>query len=160
MYKKTLQYIALAFLVLVPQFAFAADMIVSGFGDSAANGVYVETGTLNGYPNYVGPTYSLCHMNMSHSWEFSVDGLCIDGSGTGPVYYSDDAVGTPDMVTTWLDNGGGLPFGTVVAGGSSSSTTPAVSTTTIIDANRDFANLLFLFTAWVFGIYWMFSKKR
>lgn len=42
-----------------------------------------------------------------------------------------------------------------------SATTTASSTLTIVsDPNRDFANGLFLFTAWFFGIYWVFSKKR
>jgi len=42
-----------------------------------------------------------------------------------------------------------------------SATTTASSTISIVfDPNRDMANLLFLFTAWFFGVYWLFSKKR
>jgi len=42
---------------------------------------------------------------------------------------------------------------------------PEVSTSTatstpVVDPNRDFAYGLYLFTAWFFGIYWVFSKKR
>lgn len=42
-----------------------------------------------------------------------------------------------------------------------SATSSASSTISIVfDPNRDMANLLFLFTAWFFGVYWIFSKKR
>lgn len=92
----------------------SGDAILAGWGTSAVDGTYTTIADVNSYPAwYDGSTYYICHMNTSHTWEIGTDGLCIDGSGDGPVYYSDDAVATPDLVTTWLANTGSNPAGTV-----------------------------------------------
>jgi len=40
------------------------------------------------------------------------------------------------------------------------STQATAATSTVFNPNQEMANALFLFTAWFFGVYWIFSKKR
>jgi hypothetical protein len=105
------------------------DIVVSGAGTSAVNRTYSIEGTYNGKPYYgVGddtliiywitvPFQGLC-------WTiYDIFGLPIFA------YYSNEDVATPDLVTTWVALGGGLPVPTVTS--ASSITTPASRTYTI-----------------------------
>lgn len=97
-------------------------MLVSGAGTSAVNGLYIQTGTVNGraYYNKSG-TASNQH---AISWEVSgVGEWGIFGASGSPPYYSTDDVATPDLVTTWTVNG----FG----GGSGPA--PTVTSITLLD---------------------------
>jgi len=159
--KKILFAFALFFLPVV---AFAADMEASGYGTGGTNGVYIDQSTsVNGYPSYYNGAYYLCHMNTAHTWEIGIDGLCIDGSGTAPYYYTDDVAGTPDLVTTWLVNDGASPAGTVVEydpGSPDPDASSTATTTPINDPNRDFFNGMVLFFGGLWFVVWLFKSRR
>jgi len=68
-----------------------------------------------------------------------------------------------DNGTAWSStapNNFNINVDVVEGGGGASTTAGTAATTTVFNPNQDFANGLFLFTAWFFGIYWLFSKKR
>jgi len=102
----------------------SGDMIGSGWGMTAFNETFVLGADINGYPSYSNGTEYICHYNTgSHSWKLNGSTLCNDGEGEN-YYYTDDAAATPDLVTTWINNGGGTPVGvfTPDGGGSGTST--------------------------------------
>jgi len=96
---------------MLPSLAFAATLTGSGWGESAVNTSYTEGGSINSYRSWFNGTYYVCHKNADHTWSVTTDSLCLSGVGDGPIYYSDDVVDTPDLVTNWIDNGGGTPLG-------------------------------------------------
>lgn len=104
----------------------AADLTSFGWGDSDANGTFVEGSAINGKPSYYNGTYYICWTTDSSFWTFRTVNTCVSGLGSVP-YYSDDAVATPDLATDWTDNGGGTPLGTLTAPdeGGGSTTTPS-----------------------------------
>jgi len=97
-------------LLLFPLVAFGASMIASGWGEAGVDGTYTQGADVNGFPSYSQGGFYICHMDINHTWEIGTDGLCIDGAGDPPVYYSDDVTGTPDGVVTWIANTGALPL--------------------------------------------------
>lgn len=105
-------------LLLLPSVAFGASMIASGWGEAGVDGAYTEGASVNGFPSYSQGGFTICHMDINHTWEIGTDGLCIDGAGDPPVYYSDDIASTPDGVGTWIANTGANPTGTITAGAS------------------------------------------
>ena len=91
-----------------------ADMIVAGAGNSAVNGTYVESGTLNGKPLYIkNSTYGI-------AWTGAVWTIYGDGDTGWREYVSEYPAdfATPDLVTTWFSNASPAPVPTVTAASS------------------------------------------
>jgi len=144
-----------AVLFLLPMLAYA-DLIVSGFGNSAVNGTYVEGAQINSFLSYFNGSKYICHYNTSHAWKINSSTACNNGEGDN-LYYTDDAVATPDLVTTWIDNGGGTPIGTITY---SAPVTPALggATSTLDQAQDNFNNAVWLFLVGFIGMIWIIRK--
>ena len=88
-----------------------ANMIVAGAGNTAVNGTYIETGTINDKPHYIkNSTYGIV-------WTGAVWAIYGDGDIGWREYRSspDDDVATPDLVATWYPNSSPSPAPTVTA---------------------------------------------
>lgn len=78
-------------------------MYVTEAGTLLAQGAYAHTGTTDGKPAYWNYNQVILAWKTSASrWEFQYDG--------GVLYYSTDAVATPNLVTTWTQGTGALPL--------------------------------------------------
>ena len=81
-----------------------ANMIVSGAGDTDANGTYEEFGTLNDRPIYRN------EFGFTISWTNTMWVIRLQQD----IYYlSNDDVGTPDLCTAWEVDSGSPPAPTV-----------------------------------------------
>lgn len=91
-----------------------ANMIVSGAGNTAVNGTYIETGTYNNKPRYIkNSEYGIV-------WVGTLWTIYGDGDVGWREYVSEFSVdfATPDLVTTWFTNASPAPVPTVTAASS------------------------------------------
>jgi hypothetical protein len=79
---------------------------ISGSGESLVNDIYYQTGTSSGKPVYSGVSNGIIVTWDGSQW------IIEDVSDT--LYYSDDNVATPNLVTTWLADVGLTPLPTIV----------------------------------------------
>lgn len=157
MSKKIIITFVLLFGFFSPVSAYAASMVVSGFGASSVNGTYPEGAAINGKPSYYNGSYYLCWTADASFWTFRSVNTCTSGSGSVP-YYSSNVVATPDLVTTWTDNGGGTPIGTVVEGSS-----PSGSSTTVQYVDSPTQDLFYGYILFLSGlalIMWILRGRK
>lgn len=72
----------------------AGALLVSGAGETACNGIFHPNGQANGKASYL----SQDNPDVSLSWSGSQWGVILSGA---TLYFSEDDVATPDLVTTW-----------------------------------------------------------
>lgn len=96
-------------LTAAAEFPVSENIIVTGAGTPAANGIYYPAGTLNGRVlyNQDGPDPSYIWWNLS-TW-------ALNSGFSSPAYYSNEDVATPDLCSTWTAVFGAAPVPTVTA---------------------------------------------
>jgi len=166
-------------LFLLPLWAFAAmtvtpaesadftDFVFSGYGTNSIS-FSDPTDTMVWGGSGTGPTHH-CQSESASRWNevsgnvydmitgtYAGDGDCVDGmpgTWTYIEYYYNGSFNLVSEGSFLMCDGSCEEEG----GGSGTST---ASTTTVDTTNQDFFYGLILFTAWFFGIYWIFSKRR
>jgi len=97
--------------VMIPP-APTGNMIVSGAGSTAVNGIYAPDGTNDGKAKYRG----IVKTDATIGWNDGLNQWLIEESDEfGTNYYSTNDVATPDLVTEWQIDNGDLPAPTVTA---------------------------------------------